>query len=83
MLLLNLSNRPQSDDFDASQIRGATAERLHVAECELTEERGFKLPPEQWKAFLKALDRPAVANPSLHRLLSQPSVIELANRKKA
>lgn len=54
-----------------------------IAECELAEERDFKLPPEKWKAFLAALDRPAVANPELHRLLTQPSVIERARRKRA
>jgi uncharacterized protein (DUF1778 family) len=42
-----------------------------VAECELAEERNFKLPPEQWTAFLEALDKPAVANPALHRLLNR------------
>jgi len=54
-----------------------------IAECELAEERDFKLPPEQWKAFLEVLDRPAVANPALHRLLTEPSAIELANQKRA
>jgi uncharacterized protein (DUF1778 family) len=51
-----------------------------IAECELAEERNFKLPPKQWKAFLDALDKPVVANSALHRLLSEPSAIELANR---
>jgi uncharacterized protein (DUF1778 family) len=54
-----------------------------VAECELAEERDFKLPPQQWKAFLEALDKPALANPALRRLLSRSSVIEQANRKRA
>jgi len=53
-----------------------------IAECELAEERDFKLPPEQWKAFLEALDRPAAANPALHRLLNEPSNIELANPRR-
>jgi uncharacterized protein (DUF1778 family) len=52
-----------------------------IAECELAEEKDFKLPPEQWRMFLDALDRPAVANPALRRLLSEPSAIELANPK--
>jgi uncharacterized protein (DUF1778 family) len=52
-----------------------------IAECELAEERDFKLPPKQWKAFLDALDKPAVGNPALHRLLNEPSAIELANKK--
>ena len=50
-----------------------------IAECELAEERDFKLPPEQWRAFLDALDRPAVANPALHRLLTEPSAVQRAN----
>ena len=52
-----------------------------VAECELAEQSDFKLPPDQWRAFLAALDKPAVANPKLRRLLTEPSVIEKAKRK--
>ena len=53
-----------------------------IAECELAEERDFRLPPEQWKAFLAILDRPAAANPALRRLLTEPSAIERANQQK-
>jgi uncharacterized protein (DUF1778 family) len=52
-----------------------------VAELELAEQKEFVLPPAQWQAFLAALDKPAESNPALHRLLTEPSVIELANRK--
>jgi uncharacterized protein (DUF1778 family) len=52
-----------------------------VAECELAEQKEFKLPPEQWRAFLAALDKPAESHPALRRLLTEPSVIELANRR--
>lgn len=52
-----------------------------VAEMELAEQREFVLPKEQWQAFLAALDKPTHFNPSLHRLLTEPSVIELANKK--
>jgi uncharacterized protein (DUF1778 family) len=52
-----------------------------IAECELAVEREFKLAPEQWRSFLEVLDKPATANPALHRLLSQPSVIEEANKQ--
>jgi uncharacterized protein (DUF1778 family) len=52
-----------------------------IAECELAEERDFRLPPDQWRTFLEALDRPAVANPALQRLLNEPSAIERANQK--
>jgi uncharacterized protein (DUF1778 family) len=41
----------------------------------------FALPPAQWQAFLAALDRPTESNPALRRLLTEPSAIELANRK--
>jgi uncharacterized protein (DUF1778 family) len=52
-----------------------------VAEIELAEQREFALPPAQWEAFLAALDKPTQANAALHRLLTEPSAIELANRK--
>jgi uncharacterized protein (DUF1778 family) len=52
-----------------------------IAEIELAERSEFKLPPDQWKAFLAALDKPAEANPRLQRLLAEPSVVEIANRK--
>jgi uncharacterized protein (DUF1778 family) len=53
-----------------------------VAEMELAEQREFTLPPAQWEAFLAALDRPTKFNPALHRLLTEPSAIELANQKQ-
>jgi uncharacterized protein (DUF1778 family) len=53
-----------------------------VAESELAEQREFKLSPEKWRAFLAALDKPTKElTPALRRLLSEPSVIEIANRK--
>jgi uncharacterized protein (DUF1778 family) len=52
-----------------------------VAEMELAEEKEFVLPTAQWQAFLAALDKPTEPNLALHRLLTEPSVIELANRK--
>ncbi|MGD0801394.1 MAG: DUF1778 domain-containing protein [Terracidiphilus sp.] len=51
-----------------------------VAELELAEEKEFSLPPAQWQAFLEALDKPTEFHPALHRLLTEPSVIELANK---
>jgi uncharacterized protein (DUF1778 family) len=53
-----------------------------VAEIELAEQKEFTLPPAQWQAFLAALDKPTEFNPALHRLLTEQSVIELANKKK-
>ncbi len=52
-----------------------------VAEIDLAEQRELALPPAQWQAFLAALDKPTESNPALHRLLTEPSVIELANTK--
>ena len=52
-----------------------------VAELELAEQKEFVLPPAQWQAFLAALDAPTEPSPALHRLLTEPSVIELANKK--
>ncbi len=47
-----------------------------VAQRELAVQTEFKLPPQQWKDFLAALDRPATSNPALRRLLTEPSVLE-------
>jgi uncharacterized protein (DUF1778 family) len=52
-----------------------------VAELELAEQKEFTLPPAQWQAFLAALDKPTEPSSALHRLLTEPSVIELANKK--
>jgi uncharacterized protein (DUF1778 family) len=52
-----------------------------VAELELAEQKEFTLPPAQWQAFLEALDKPTEFHPALHRLLTEPSAIELANQK--
>jgi uncharacterized protein (DUF1778 family) len=42
----------------------------------LAERREFRLPPDQWDAFVAMLDRPAVAKPRLRRLLTEPSVLD-------
>ena len=46
------------------------------AEDILAEERHFALPPDRWKAFVSALDRPVRLKPRLRKLLSEPSVLE-------
>jgi uncharacterized protein (DUF1778 family) len=46
------------------------------AEEILAEERHFVLPPERWKAFVAALDRPRRSKPRLRRLLREPSLLE-------
>jgi len=46
------------------------------AEEILADERHFVVPPERWKAFVAALDRPVRAKPRLRRLLREASVLE-------
>jgi len=48
------------------------------AEHALADKREFSVSPEQWQAFLKALDRPARVNPKLAQLFSN----RIAPRRK-
>jgi uncharacterized protein (DUF1778 family) len=41
----------------------------------------IKLPPDKWPEFTDILDQPAVANPALRQLLTEPSVIDKANQE--
>jgi uncharacterized protein (DUF1778 family) len=49
---------------------------LAAAAETLADRRHFVLDEARWKAFLKALDRPAVERPRLKKLLTTPSIIE-------
>jgi uncharacterized protein (DUF1778 family) len=42
----------------------------------LADRRSFQLDPEQWEAFVAALDAPPQLHPRLARLLQEPSVVE-------
>ena len=42
----------------------------------LADRRSFQLDPEQWDAFMAALDAPPQLHPRLARLLQDPSVVE-------
>ena len=42
----------------------------------LADRRSFGLDPEQWEAFVAALDAPPQLHPRLARLLEEPSVAE-------
>lgn len=53
-------------------IREAATRR---AEDVLAERRVFKLPPEQWKAFVARLDRPVQPKPRLVRFLRNQAAI--------
>ena len=46
------------------------------AEQMLADQQHFVLSESQWKAFTKALDRPAQVKPRLRRLFSEPSILE-------
>jgi len=46
------------------------------AEQILAEQRNFVVPPQNWDAFVAALDRPTVRHERLARLLSEPSILE-------
>jgi uncharacterized protein (DUF1778 family) len=46
------------------------------AEQTLANKNRFGLPPDKWKAFLEALDRPPRIKPELQKLFSEPSIRE-------
>lgn len=46
------------------------------AEDILAEERNFELPPDRWKAFVSALERPVRLKPRLKKLLTEPTILE-------
>jgi len=50
--------------------------RASEAEQALADQRRFALDPEQWNAFVAALDRPIQLKPRLRRLFSELSVLE-------
>ena len=66
----------------AASRRGVTVTKFVLESAEtraeeiLADERHFVLPPERWKAFVAALDRPARSKPRLRRLLREASVLE-------
>lgn len=49
---------------------------LTAAEDVLGEQRSIRLTPEQWKAFIEALDAPPRAHPRMARLLKEASVFD-------
>jgi uncharacterized protein (DUF1778 family) len=59
-------------------IHSACAE----AERTLADQRRFVLTPEQWNAFVVALDRPPQSKPRLRRLFAEPSVLDRPNEKR-
>jgi uncharacterized protein (DUF1778 family) len=49
---------------------------LERAEDVLADRREFRLPDEQWTAFVSLLDRPPTDKPRLRRLLTEPSILD-------
>lgn len=49
---------------------------LERAEDVLADRREFRLPDEQWTAFVALLDRPPTDKPRLRRLLTEPSILD-------
>lgn len=81
---LNLRTSEQEEDLmrRGAQQRGESLTDFIIqsacseAEQALADQRRFSLNPEQWKAFVAALDRPIQPKPRLRRLFSEPSVLE-------
>jgi uncharacterized protein (DUF1778 family) len=46
------------------------------AEDVLADRREFRLPDDQWAAFVAMLDRPPRDRPRLRRLLTEPSILD-------
>ena len=46
------------------------------AERTLADRRLFRLNPERWERFVRALDRPAKEKPRLKKLMRQPSTLD-------
>lgn len=42
----------------------------------IADQHHFLLNPEQWNAFVAALDRPVQPKPRLRRLFAEPGVLE-------
>jgi uncharacterized protein (DUF1778 family) len=49
---------------------------LERAEDVLADRRDFRLPDDQWTAFVALLDRPPIDKPRLRRLLTEPTVLD-------
>lgn len=47
---------------------------LGRAEETLADRRVFQLAPEQWEAFMSALDAPAADMPRMRKLLNEPGI---------
>jgi uncharacterized protein (DUF1778 family) len=73
--------RRAAEETQASVSAFVIESACQRAEEALAAKQHLVYSPAQWKAFVAALDRPALANPAkakprLKRLLNEPSVLE-------
>ena len=70
--LIAQASRASSTTVSDFVLRASVAQAADV----LAERREFRLPPDQWDAFVAMLDRPPVTKPRLRRLLTEPSLLD-------
>ena len=70
--LLEEASRVEERTLSAFVLDAATRR----AEDVLADRRSFRLPPDQWAAFVEMLDRPVVAKPRLAASLRTPTVFD-------
>ena len=74
--LLEEASRAEERTLSAFVLDAATRR----AEDVLADRRSFRLPPEQWAAFVEMLDRAVVAKPRLATSLRTPTVFDDRNQ---
>ncbi len=81
---IRLSQRQHDLLQDASRAKGTTVSDFvlqhatRAAEQVLADRRLFRLFPQNWEAFVDALDRPERELPRLRVLMQEPTVLDTA-----
>jgi uncharacterized protein (DUF1778 family) len=81
-IALRVSSEEHSLLEEASRVEGRTLSAFVLdaaarrAEDVLADRRSFRLPPEQWDAFVAMLDRPVVAKPRLAASLRAETIFD-------
>ncbi len=70
--LIRQGAQARGESLTEFMLRAACTEAEHA----LADKRQFTLSPENWVAFLQALDKPPVLKPQLRKLFSEPSILE-------
>ena|SRR5579872_5786427 len=70
--LIRLGAECRSQEITQFIVKSACSE----AEIALADQKHFKLPPNKFAEFARALDRPAKVIPALQNLFSQASTID-------